>query len=221
MVVALLLLFALLAAIPAAAEQAGAIEGVVTTKARGLPPLRVSFDQKVCGTQLPDAAIVADGAGHLANVVVTVTGVKAPRPWREGRVLNERCSFVPRVQVLAPGAAIKTSSRDAVLHTTVVQQLDGRQLFNVALPAPGIELAKSVGGAGVLRVGCSTHQWMRAWIVVTDELAVITGPDGRFRLPDLPPGTYELRFWHEALKLAPVSVTVKPGATATVTVEAR
>ena len=39
--------------------------------------------------------------------------------------------------------------------------------------------------------------------------------------PDLPPGTYELRFWHEALKLAPVSVTVKAGATTSVAVETR
>ena len=147
MVIALLPILTLLAS-AAHAGQGGAIEGVVTTKARGLPPLRVSFDQKVCGAQLPDSAIVADAAGHLANVVVTVVGVKAPRPAREGRVLNERCSFVPRVQVVAPGATIRTSSRDAVLHTTVAQQLDGRQLFTVALPAPGSSSPSRWAGPG-------------------------------------------------------------------------
>ena len=84
-------------------------------------------------------------------------------------MLNDKCAFVPRVQVVARKSVIKTSSRDPVLHTTVVQQPDGRQLFNVALPVPGMEITKPLAGTGALRVGCSTHQWMRGWIVVTDE----------------------------------------------------
>ncbi len=203
----------------AAGQTAGTITGIVTTKASRPAPLRVTFDQKICGASLPDAAIAVNDAGHLANVVVTVTGVKAPAPPREGQVMNEKCAFAPRVQVVAPGGTVKTSSRDAVLHTTTVHQENGRQVFNLALPAPGIELARPVSDAGVLRVSCSTHQWMRGWIVVTDELSAVTGPDGRFRLPGLPPGTYEVRFWHEALSAAPLSVTVTAGGTATVTVD--
>ena len=71
-------------------------------------------------------------------------------------------------------STVKTSSRDPVLHTTVVQQPDGRQLFNVALPVPGMEIAKPLAGTGALRVGCSTHQWMRGWILVTDDVAAVT-----------------------------------------------
>ena len=59
---------------------------------------------------------------------------------------------------------------------------------------------------------------MRGWIVLTDELAVVTGPDGRFTLSDLPPGTYELRVWHEALKSTVQKVTVSAGQTATMTI---
>lgn len=200
-------------------QASGTITGIVTTKAARPAPLRVTFDQKICGNSLPDASVAVNDAGQLANVVVTVTGVKAPGPAREGQVVNEQCAFVPRVQVVAPGGSVKTSSRDAVLHTTTVHQDNGRQVFNLALPAPGIELARPVKEAGVLRVSCSTHQWMRGWIVVTDELSAVTGPDGRFRLPGLPAGTYEVRFWHEALSAAPQSVTVSAGGTATVVVD--
>jgi plastocyanin len=167
-----------LAGAATASAQGGSIHGVVTTRARTLAPIRVTFDQKVCGAELPDHAIVVNAAGRLANVVITLTGVKARAPAREVTVLNDKCAFVPRVQVVGPNGTVKTSSNDPVLHTTVVQQADGRQLFNVAVPIPGIEIAKPLGAAGVLRVGCSTHQWMRGWIIVTDEVSAVTGADG-------------------------------------------
>jgi len=204
-----------------AAAQGGTVQGTVTTRARAPQAIRVTFDQRVCGNELPDQAILVNAAGQLANAVVTLAGVKAKAPVREARVVNERCAFVPRVQVVAPGATVKTSSKDAVLHTTVVQQADGRQLFNVALPVPGIEISKPLNSPGIMRVGCSTHQWMRGWVVVTDEMTAVTGADGRFTLSGVPPGTYELRVWHESLKAAPQKVTVAAGRTAEVHFEVR
>jgi len=201
------------------AQAAGSITGTVVTKAKPPRPIRVTFDQKVCGAELPDPSIVVNAAGRLANAVVTLVGVKAKAPAREISVVNEKCTFVPRVQVVASNGTVKTSSKDPVLHTTVVQHMDGRQLFNVALPMPGIEINKPLPGPGILRVGCSTHQWMRGWIIATDEQSAVTGADGSFALADVPPGTYQLRVWHEALKADTRTVTVVAGKTATVMVE--
>jgi Carboxypeptidase regulatory-like domain len=195
------------------------VQGVVTTRVKPPRPLRVTFDQKVCGAEVPDQSVVVDGAGHLANAVITLVGVKARSAPREVKVLNDRCAFVPRVQVAGSQATMKTSSNDPILHTTTVQLGDGRQLFNVALPVPGLEIVKPLEGTGALRVGCSTHQWMRGWVYVTDDVAVVTGPDGRFTLPAVPPGTYRLRVWHESLKAADQTVTVVAGRPATVAVE--
>jgi Carboxypeptidase regulatory-like domain len=203
---------------PMTAARAG-IQGVVTTTAKMPRPIRVTFDQKVCGAELPDQSVVVDGSGHLANVVVTLVGVKAKAPAREITVLNDKCAFVPRVQVAGREAVLKTSSKDPVLHTTTLQRGDGRQLFNLALPVPGMEIARKIEGLGVLRVGCSTHQWMRGWILVTDDVAAVTGPDGRFTLPDVPAGTYQLRVWHEVLKAADRTVTVIAGKPVTINLE--
>ena len=87
----------------------------------------------------------------------------------------------------------------------------GRTLFNVALPIAGLTVTKPIGAAGTVRLVCNTHPWMRGWMIVTDDAAAISGADGRFSLDNIPPGSYELRLWHESLKSAPQKITVTAG----------
>ncbi len=189
------------------AQAQGTITGTITTTARGAAPVRVTIDQKVCGDQLPDEAIVVDAQGRLANAVVILTGVTRGYP-AEPMVTNEKCRFGPRVQLIGPKANVKTTSKDPILHTTNAQLENGRTLFNVALPIPGLTIAKTIAASGNVRLSCNTHPWMRGWLVVATEAAAISGADGRFTIDNVPPGTYELRVWHETLKGAPQKVTV-------------
>jgi carboxypeptidase family protein len=195
------------------AQGTGIITGTVATASRPHAPLRVTFDQKVCGNELPDDAVVRGPSGALANAVITLAGVKAKGPGAPPTILNEKCRFVPRVQVARPQASVTTTSTDPVLHTTNAQREDGRLLFNIALPVPGMKISKPAGDAGVVRVSCNTHPWMHGWLVVTDDMAAVTAADGKFTLRDVPAGTYELRVWHEALKGAPRKVTIGAGQT--------
>jgi len=197
----------------------GTIAGVVTTKAASLAPIRVTIDPNVCGDSLPDEAITVDASGHVANVVFVVPGVKAPAPAAEAQVTNEKCRFVPRVSMLKPGGTVKMMSKDSMIHTMHAATADARALFNLSLPLPNITLSRPIDKAGVVTLTCSTHTWMRGYLSVTDELAGMSGADGKFRIDGVPAGTHELRVWHEALKsAAPVKVTVRDGETATVDV---
>lgn len=190
-------------------QVSGSLTGTITTTAKGAAPVRVTFDQKICGDALPDEAIVVDAQGHLANAVVILKGVK--RAPADAIVTNEKCRFSPRVQLARPNATLRTTSKDPILHTTQAQLEDGRMIFNVALPFQGVSLNKSIGAAGTVRLSCSTHAWMRGWVIVTDDAGAVSGADGKFRIDNVPPGTYELRVWHEALKGATQKVTVVAG----------
>src|SRR5687768_17794314 len=93
-----------------ASAQTGSLTGTITTTAKGVAPVRVTIDQKVCGNELPDEAIIVDAQGRLANAVVLLSGVKRSPP-AEATVMNEKCRFAPRVQLMAPKASIKTTSK--------------------------------------------------------------------------------------------------------------
>jgi Carboxypeptidase regulatory-like domain len=192
------------------AQGGGSITGTVTSKATGLRPLRVTIDQKVCGAEVADESIVVNGSGGVANAVISVAGLKAAAASASG-VMNEKCRFSPRVQIVRPNAMITTSSADPILHTTNAQIDGGKVLFNVAVPVPGLKINKPVAGTGLVRLTCNTHPWMRGFVVVTDDMAAISDGDGGFVLKDVPAGTYELRVWHEALKGASQRVTVVAG----------
>jgi len=191
----------------------GSIAGVVSTKEAAPRPIRVTIDPAVCGQTLPDESIAVDQAGHLANVILTVAGAKGPAP-AETIVANDKCAFVPRVSMIRPGGALKMTSKDPMLHTMHAAGADGRAFFNVSIPMPNVTLSRSIAKAGLATLSCSTHTWMRGYLLVTDEVSVVTGADGRFRIDGLPAGTHELRVWHETLKAAPVKIVVKDGEAA-------
>ena len=197
------------------AATTGAIAGVATTKEAAPKPIRVTIDPAVCGQSLPDESILVDGAGHLANVIVTVAGVKSGAP-AETLVSNEKCAFSPRVSTMRPGGALKMTSKDPMLHTMHAAAPDGRAFFNVSIPMPNITLSRPIDKAGLATLSCSTHTWMRGYLLVTDERSAVSGKDGKFQIDGVPAGTYDLRIWHEALKAPPVKVVVKAGETAAV-----
>ena len=194
----------------------GTIIGVATTRETAPKAVRVTIDPAVCGQSVPDDSIVVDGAGHLSNVVVTVPGVKAQHP-AEASFSNEKCRFVPHMAFMRPNGAVKMTSKDATMHTMHAAGEGGRAFFNVSIPVPNITLSRPVDKAGVVTLSCSTHTWMRGYLLVSEELGTSTGADGRYKLDGVPAGTYALKVWHEALKIAaPVKVTVKDGETVTV-----
>jgi hypothetical protein len=109
---------------------------------------------------------------------------------------------------------LEVVNSDPVLHNTHGFQ-ESRTVFNLALPNKGQRIKQTLRRAGVIEVMCDSHDWMNGWVVVLDHsYFAITGQDGTYEIPDVPPGTYKLTAWHEKLGRQQQQVTVAAGKVA-------
>lgn len=174
--------------------QSGSIQGRVTAAISvPRPPLIVTTDQEICGQTVADDSLLVDESGGLANAVATLVGVSAAEPIAVPVVSNDGCRFQPRVLLGQPGGEVRITSADNILHTSHAYAADGRSLFNVAIPMPGMTITRQLTARGIIRFACDTHTWMRGFVVAMTDRSAVTAADGAFAFDGVPPGTYELR----------------------------
>jgi plastocyanin len=195
-----------LAPLPALAN--GTISG--TVRAQHVPALvavKIAKDATVCGQEAArDMLVVGDG-GALANVVVSLKGVKPatpPRPVTGAAVDQVGCRYTPHVQAVTVGTALEVLNNDAVLHN-VHGTLDGgasqTTVFNVAMPFKGGKSPQVLRRPGPIKLRCDAgHTWMSAYVHVFDHpYYAVTDGKGRFSIKDVPPAKYTVEYWHEPL----------------------
>jgi len=205
----------------------GSLAGVVTFK--GTPPARREL--AIGGTagcehdELPMTETVVVTDGMLANVFVYVSkGLKgwessgAPAPL----VLDQRgCIYRPHVSGALVGQVVRASNSDPLSHNVhvIAKRNDGPNKTQSAGMKP-LELAFDREEVPVTFV-CDIHPWMKAFVCVQDHpFFAVSGADGSFNIPDLPPGKYTLTAWHEKYgKKKSGSVTVAPEGQASVSFE--
>lgn len=198
-------------------------EGTVTNGAAivgearyaGSPPgpfvIWVKKNADVFGEKLPDERLIVSRAGGIKNVLITLEGIKEGKPWpnHRPRLANKGGRFVPHLQVAGTGAQLEVVNEDPVLHNTHAY-LNGRTLFNTAQPIEGQVIRKPLKRSGLVELVCDAHEWMNGWIAVLDHpYFAVTGEDGSYAIPDIPPGAYTLTAWHEKLGPQQLQVTVK------------
>jgi plastocyanin len=157
--------------------------------------------------------VTGDGAGHHGNVVVYVksgpTGGRYPVPV-EPVLLDQRgCQYHPHVLAIRAGQPLRILNSDATLHNIHAQGA-ANPPFNVGEPFAGMELLRTFDHQEVaIPLRCSVHPWMLAWVAVFEHpFFAVSAEDGSFEIAGLPPGTYTLEAWHEALGTRSAEVTV-------------
>src|SRR5262249_23131365 len=75
---------------------------------------------------------------------------------------------------------------------------DVSSVFDVKISPGASGIRRPLVNAGFYKINCDLHPWERSWLYVSDHPYVaITNEKGEFQIKDVPPGTYDLRVWHE------------------------
>ena len=124
-------------------------------------------------------------------------GDPAPPPAADTVVMDQYgMQFVPEVVLARPGQPVAFTNSDDTPHiVTVRSEASGSTLLDEAIDV-GTRFELTLDAPGTYEVSCSMHPGM-AGIVLVHEAAytAVSERDGSWRIPDVPPGTYELDAW--------------------------
>ena len=214
--VALLLAFGAQAGAPAPAsgQGTGLVEGVVTL--RHQPPRRIVG-------RYPGGPAAARTVQEVPAVVFLkgpVLGVAA-RPSATAPTMAQRdTAFVPAALIVPVGTTVTFPNGDPFFHNVFSYSSSAR--FDLGRYPRGETRRVTFDKPGIVKVYCEVHEAMRAVIVVTENpFHAVVDARGRFRIPEIPEGTYTVVIWHPDLDSVERQVRVVAGGTVRLDVELR
>jgi hypothetical protein len=142
----------------------------------------------------PESKGVANAAVWLLQAPAFPQGEGVPAPTEPVRLTQRGGHFVPHVLVTRQGAELQmgTSDDEADFQTSGAASVSVRlrrgQMRSLALPR-----------GGLIEIRSESRPWMTPATVhvLGHGYHAVTGPDGRFRLPAVPSGEYDVILWHE------------------------
>jgi plastocyanin len=154
-----------------------------------------------------------------ANVVVfldKVAGSFRP-PARPVPMDQKGMKFVPHVLAVQKGQTVIFRNSDNVRHNIFTP--DGDK-YNLGTWGQGENKPHTFSATGVYHQLCNIHPEMGGIIMVLDNpFFTVTGDDGKFVIPSVPPGKYTLKTWGEKLPDSSHEVTVATGAPTTLQIK--
>jgi plastocyanin len=183
-------------------------------------PVKVSMSaDPSCANLHPSPMVSQDfvtgGDNTLGNVIVFVSEGLGNRtfdmPTEAVTFEQKGCMYQPHVMALRANQVIKMVNDDKTTHNIHPTPANNRE-WNKAEPA-GTTMEESFAREEIaVPVKCNVHPWMKGYIAVFKHpYFAVTGKDGSFRLPNLPPGEYTVEAWHEKLGTMTQKITVAAG----------
>jgi hypothetical protein len=169
-----------------------------------------------------DESILVNKDGTLANVFVYVKeGLPParayPKPTQPVVLDQKGCRFSPRVFGIEAGQPFKVTNSDPVTHNVHPIAKMNREWNQSQSPEDPPIQRRFARPEMMVRIKCNIHNWMRSWAAVMDHpFYAVSGNDGSFTIPNLPPGDYVLEAWQESLGTRQQRVHVASSATQSV-----
>jgi hypothetical protein len=110
---------------------------------------------------------------------------------------------VPHVLAITVGTTVDFPNNDQTFHN--VFSLSKTRPFDLGRYASGQSKSVRFDQPGIVRVFCDIHSHMSAFILIfAHRFFAVTDEEGRYRIDDVPPGTYTAVAWNE--------LSVRPGS---------
>ena len=209
---------------PALLFGAGTVTGKITytgTPAK-MKPIDMSKEPscaKQHATPVATEAVVTGPNNTLANVVVYISAGapdESSAPAQAVTYTQKGCQYIPHVLPMHTGQELKVVNEDQTSHNIHPLAKVNRE-WNKSQPPGTPPLSEKFDKEEFIPVKCNVHPWMHGYFAVlkTSHYAV-SGPDGTFKLPDLPPGKYTLTAWQEDYGTQTADVTISGNESKTV-----
>jgi plastocyanin len=119
-------------------------------------------------------------------------------------------TFVPHVLAVTTGTTVDFPNSDRIYHN--VFSLSRTKSFDLGRYAVGRSKSIRFDRPGIVRVFCDIHSHMNAFILVFNHpFFAMTDAEGRYRIENIPPGTYTVVAWNEGLASEPRAVAISDG----------
>ncbi len=119
-------------------------------------------------------------------------------------------TFVPHVLAIVAGTTVDFPNNDRTYHN--VFSLSKTRAFDLGRYAAGSSKAIRFEKPGIVRVFCDIHSHMSAYILVfAHRYFAVTDDEGRYRIDNVPPGSYTVVAWNEAVDSDSRRVAVPDG----------
>jgi plastocyanin len=161
----------------------------------------------------PENVLIGPG-NSLRNVVVFISSEVndgSSVPSSPALFDQQGCHYATHVLAIRVGQEINVSNSDPFAHNIHPLAKINREWNKMQLPGTP-PFSYAYDHAEFIPIKCNIHPWMNGYFVVlkTGHFAV-TGDDGSFSLPNLPPGHYTVTAWHETYGTQSKDITVGAG----------
>jgi plastocyanin len=178
-------------------------ESAVTGSIRGRVEVRA---ERNTGTR-PDPGGLGmpssrEGTDRRRSVVYLETAPQSAFETREqprARMDQKNEQFVPHVLAITAGTWVDFPNDDRTYHN--VFSLSKSNPFDLGRYAAGRSRPWRFNNPGIVRVFCDIHSHMSAFILVfAHRYFALTDDEGRYRIENVPPGSYTVTVWNETAR---------------------